>query len=83
DVELAYNLMHELNRYLEQLRTHAPKLMRVKALPDDPLIKYGFNALERASYSDRTNSNNLVALRTILLLTIAEKEQMINRYRAM
>nr|GEW67942.1 reverse transcriptase [Tanacetum cinerariifolium] len=47
DVELANNLLHELNRHLEQLRTHAPELLRVEALPDDPLIKYGFSALER------------------------------------
>nr|GEY72818.1 hypothetical protein [Tanacetum cinerariifolium] len=46
DVELANNLLHELNRYLEQLRTRAPGLLRVEALPDDPLIKYGFSALE-------------------------------------
>ncbi|GKE35428.1 hypothetical protein Tco_1454750, partial [Tanacetum coccineum] len=39
DVELANNLLHELNRYLEQLRTHAPELLRVKVLLDDPLIK--------------------------------------------
>ncbi|GJZ72194.1 hypothetical protein Tco_0636045, partial [Tanacetum coccineum] len=38
DVDLANNLLHELNRYLEQLRTRAPKLLRVEALPDDPLI---------------------------------------------
>ncbi|GJU76598.1 hypothetical protein Tco_1273668 [Tanacetum coccineum] len=49
DVELANNLLHELNWYMEQLRTRAPKLLRVEALPDDPLIKYGFSALERAS----------------------------------
>ncbi|GJY98925.1 hypothetical protein Tco_0516355 [Tanacetum coccineum] len=39
DVELANNLLHELNRYLDQLRTRAPELLRVEALPDDPLIK--------------------------------------------
>ncbi|GJW53131.1 hypothetical protein Tco_0097216 [Tanacetum coccineum] len=39
DVELVNNLLHELNRYLEQLRTRAPELLRVEALPDDPLIK--------------------------------------------
>ncbi|GJW05823.1 RNA-directed DNA polymerase, eukaryota [Tanacetum coccineum] len=47
DVELANNLLHELNRYLEQLRTRAPEMLKVEAIPDDPLIKYGFNALER------------------------------------
>ncbi|GJU32704.1 hypothetical protein Tco_1176293 [Tanacetum coccineum] len=83
DVELTNNLLHELNRYLEQLRTRAPKLLRVKALPDDPLIKYGFSALKRTSFSDMTNSNNLVAVRTEMLRTIADKEQMINHYRTM
>ncbi|GKB49124.1 hypothetical protein Tco_0899877 [Tanacetum coccineum] len=83
DVELANNLLHELNRYLEQLRTRAPELLRVEALPDDPLIKYGFSALERASFSDMTNSNNLVAVRTELLRTITDKQQMINHYKNM
>ncbi|GJY28731.1 hypothetical protein Tco_0404498 [Tanacetum coccineum] len=59
DVELANNLLHELNRYLEQLRTRAPEMLKVEALPDDPLIKYGFSALERASNSDMTNSANM------------------------
>ncbi|GKE05750.1 hypothetical protein Tco_1397768 [Tanacetum coccineum] len=36
DVELTNNLLHELNRYLEQLRTRAPELLRVEMLPDDP-----------------------------------------------
>ncbi|GJU63302.1 ribonuclease H-like domain-containing protein [Tanacetum coccineum] len=37
DVELAINLSHELNRYLEQFRTRAPELLKVEALPDGPL----------------------------------------------
>ncbi|GJY91209.1 hypothetical protein Tco_0506405 [Tanacetum coccineum] len=81
DVELANNLLHELNRYIEQLRTRALELLMVEALPDDPLIKYGFSALERASFFDMTNSNNLVAVMTELLRIIADKEQMINHYR--
>ncbi|GJR46638.1 hypothetical protein Tco_1314741 [Tanacetum coccineum] len=81
DVELANNLLHELNRYLEQLHTRAPELLRVEALPDDPLIKYGFSALERAAYSDMTNSANLVSTRTELLRTITDKQQMISRYK--
>ncbi|GKD43259.1 hypothetical protein Tco_1267904 [Tanacetum coccineum] len=39
DVELANNLLFELNRYLEQLRTRAPKLLRVESLLDHPFIK--------------------------------------------
>nr|GEW18740.1 hypothetical protein [Tanacetum cinerariifolium] len=59
-VELANSLLHELNRYLEQLCTRASELLRVEALPDGPLIKHGFSALERASFFDMTNSNNLM-----------------------
>ncbi|GJS06331.1 hypothetical protein Tco_0363127 [Tanacetum coccineum] len=83
DVELANNLLHELNRYLEQLRSRAPKLLRVEALPDHPLIKYVFSALERASFADMTNSNNLVGVRTELLRSIADKQEMINHYKTM
>ncbi|GKE50423.1 hypothetical protein Tco_1481681 [Tanacetum coccineum] len=50
DVELANNLLHELNRYLDQLRTCALELLRVEVLLDDPLIKYGFIALEGRAF---------------------------------
>ncbi|GJR45574.1 aldehyde dehydrogenase [Tanacetum coccineum] len=39
DVKLANNLLFELNRYLKQLRTRAPKLLRVESLLDHPFIK--------------------------------------------
>ncbi|GKE70872.1 hypothetical protein Tco_1528944 [Tanacetum coccineum] len=42
DAKLANNLLHELNQYMDQLRTRDPELLRVEALLDDPLIKYGF-----------------------------------------
>ncbi|GKE13268.1 hypothetical protein Tco_1416819 [Tanacetum coccineum] len=42
DVKLDNNFLHELNRYLEQLRSRASELLRVEVLPDHPLIKYGF-----------------------------------------
>nr|GEY55597.1 hypothetical protein [Tanacetum cinerariifolium] len=60
DVELANSLLHELNRYMEQLCTRASELLRMEALPDSPLIKHGFSALERANFFDMTNSNNLM-----------------------
>ncbi|GKF20387.1 hypothetical protein Tco_0069025, partial [Tanacetum coccineum] len=81
DVDLANNLLHELNRYLKQLRAHAPELLRVEALLDDPLIMYGFSALEKATYSDMTNLANLVSTRIELLRTITDKQQMINHYK--
>ncbi|GKB32827.1 hypothetical protein Tco_0872228 [Tanacetum coccineum] len=81
--ELTNNLLHELNRYLEQLCSRAPKLLRVEALSDHPLIKYGLSTLERESFADMTISNNLVAVKTELLRSIADKEEMINHYRTM
>ncbi|GKB67151.1 hypothetical protein Tco_0928563 [Tanacetum coccineum] len=69
DMKLSNNLLHELNQYLEQLRSRAPKLLMVESLHDHPLIKYGCNTLEMASFADMTNSNNLVAVMTKLLLT--------------
>ncbi|GKD42309.1 hypothetical protein Tco_1266954 [Tanacetum coccineum] len=76
DVELANNLLFELNQYLDQM-------LKVESLPDHPLIKYCFNTLERVTHADITNLSNLVASRNTLLQTIAEKEEMINHYRTM
>nr|GEV54870.1 putative reverse transcriptase domain-containing protein [Tanacetum cinerariifolium] len=61
DGELANNLLHELNRYLEQLCTRAPELLRVEALPDNPLIKYTSHHLDRftsVSSSDHSSSDH-------------------------
>ncbi|GJW78493.1 hypothetical protein Tco_0140175 [Tanacetum coccineum] len=81
DVTLANNLLGVLTHYLDQMRSRVPEILRVESLPDDPLIKYDFNTLERATYADMTNSNNLVAAKNELL--IVEKEEIINHYRTM
>nr|GFB54330.1 hypothetical protein [Tanacetum cinerariifolium] len=83
DVELANNLLFELNRYLEQMRSHGPELLRVESQPDHPFIKYGFNTLERVSFADMTNLINWMAVKTELLRSTVDKEEMINRYRTM
>ncbi|GJW45277.1 hypothetical protein Tco_0074076 [Tanacetum coccineum] len=80
DVELAHNLLFELNWYLDQMHSCGPEMLRVESLLDNPLIKYSFT-LERAAHVDITNSSNLVAARNALLQTIAEKEEMIDYYR--
>ncbi|GJW89091.1 hypothetical protein Tco_0164431 [Tanacetum coccineum] len=38
DVALANNLLDVLTRYLEQMRSGGPEMLRVESLPDDPLI---------------------------------------------
>nr|GEW32050.1 hypothetical protein [Tanacetum cinerariifolium] len=83
DVELMNNLAIDLNWYLKQMRIRTPELLRVEALPDDPLDNYGFSVLERSSWSDMTNSANLIAVRNELKRSITSKNQMINQYRTM
>ncbi|GJV03721.1 hypothetical protein Tco_1337290 [Tanacetum coccineum] len=61
----------------------SPKMLRVESLRDHPLIKYGFNTIERSTHADIANSNNLVTARNELMRTIAEKEELIKNYRAM
>nr|GEZ69946.1 cysteine-rich RLK (receptor-like protein kinase) 8 [Tanacetum cinerariifolium]GEZ94888.1 cysteine-rich RLK (receptor-like protein kinase) 8 [Tanacetum cinerariifolium] len=77
NVELANNLLFELNWYLDQLRTHAPELLRVEALPDHPFIKYDFSAQERANFADMRNSNNLVARSMMIALNAKNKLKII------
>ncbi|GJV03488.1 hypothetical protein Tco_1337057 [Tanacetum coccineum] len=67
DVELMNNLLFELNRYMDQMHCRGLEMLRVKSLPDHPLIKYDFNTSERATHADITNSCNLVAARNALL----------------
>ncbi|GJZ29937.1 hypothetical protein Tco_0574984 [Tanacetum coccineum] len=64
----------ELNRYLEQIRSRGLEILRVDSLRDHPLIKYGFNILERLTHVDIANSSNLVVTKNKLMRTIAEKE---------
>ncbi|GJY11039.1 hypothetical protein Tco_0379224, partial [Tanacetum coccineum] len=63
DVELANNLLHELNRYLDQIRSRGLEMLRVEALPADPLISYGLHTSQMTTGNDMRNSSNLVAAR--------------------
>nr|GEV65616.1 phospholipase-like protein [Tanacetum cinerariifolium] len=78
DVALTNNLLFVLNRYLNQMCSSGPEMVRVESLLDHPFIKYDFNTLQRTTLADMSNSNNLVAARNELLRTIAEKKEMIN-----
>nr|GEX24556.1 bulb-type lectin domain-containing protein [Tanacetum cinerariifolium] len=72
-----------LTRYLDQMRSRGPEIMKVCSLPDHPLINYGLHTLQRTTGADMRNTNNLVAARNELLRSIAEKEKFTNDYRAM
>ncbi|GKE07033.1 hypothetical protein Tco_1399051 [Tanacetum coccineum] len=83
DVALANNLLDLLTRYLEQMCSRGPEIMRVESLPDHSLVNYGLHTLQRTTGADMTNSCNLVVTRNELLRSIVEKEEFIRVYRAM
>ncbi|GKC38832.1 hypothetical protein Tco_1051216, partial [Tanacetum coccineum] len=56
------------------MRSRVLEMLRVESLRDHPLIKYGFNILERLTYIDMANSSNLVVTKNKLIRTITEKE---------
>ncbi|GJV26827.1 hypothetical protein Tco_1383275 [Tanacetum coccineum] len=65
------------------MHSRGPEILKVELLGDDPLIKFGFNILERLTHADIPNSSNLVAAKNELMRTIAEKEELLNNYRVM
>nr|GEX13277.1 crocetin glucosyltransferase, chloroplastic-like [Tanacetum cinerariifolium] len=65
DVKPANNLLHELNRYLEQLRTRAPKLLRVEALCDDPLINFILDLFKEEIERLNAVDNPIVLVNTV------------------
>ncbi|GJS09961.1 hypothetical protein Tco_0366757 [Tanacetum coccineum] len=83
EVALANNLLDVLTRYLDEMRSQGPEMMRVESLPYHPLINYSLNTLQRKTRANMRNARNLVAARNELLRIIAEKEEFINNYRAM
>ncbi|GJW57357.1 hypothetical protein Tco_0104088 [Tanacetum coccineum] len=79
---LANNLLLELNRYLDQLKNREPEMLRLEALRNHPLIKFGVTTMDKSARADIMNSQNLMSTRTDLMRTIAEKEEL-RSYRAM
>nr|GEY94569.1 IKI3-like protein [Tanacetum cinerariifolium] len=55
--------------------SRGPEMLRVKSLPDHPLISYNLQTLQKTTGNDMRNSNNLVTARNELLRTISEKEE--------
>ncbi|GJS02188.1 hypothetical protein Tco_0318696 [Tanacetum coccineum] len=83
DVTLANNLLLELNRYLDQLKNREPEMLRLEALGNHPLIKFGVTTMDKSARADMMNSQNLMSTRTDLMRTIAEKKELLRSYRAM
>ncbi|GJZ81134.1 hypothetical protein Tco_0646128 [Tanacetum coccineum] len=83
DVTLENNLLLELNRYLDQLKNRDPEMLRLEALGDHPLIKFGVTTMDKSARADMVNSQKLMSTRTDLMRTIVEKEELLRSYRAM
>ncbi|GJS42148.1 hypothetical protein Tco_0567191 [Tanacetum coccineum] len=82
DVTLENNLLLELNRYLDQLKKREPKMLRLEALENHPLIKFGVTTMDKLVRVDMMNSQNLMSTRTDLMRTIAKNEELLRSYRA-
>ncbi|GKD47082.1 hypothetical protein Tco_1271727 [Tanacetum coccineum] len=72
-VTLANNLLLELNRYLDQLKNRKPEMLRLKALENHPLIKFGVTTMDKSARADMMNSQDLMSTRTDLMRTILRK----------
>ncbi|GKA63700.1 hypothetical protein Tco_0763306 [Tanacetum coccineum] len=57
-------------------------MLRLEALGDHPLIKFGVTTMDKSAHADMMNSQNLMSTRTDLIRTIVEKEELLRRYRA-
>nr|GEW64199.1 hypothetical protein [Tanacetum cinerariifolium] len=80
NIALANNLLDVLTRYHEQMHSRGPEMFRVESLPADPRISYDFHTLQRTTKNDMRNFSNLVAARSELLRTIAQKEELIKMH---
>nr|GEX48853.1 ribonuclease H-like domain-containing protein [Tanacetum cinerariifolium] len=82
-VMLVNNMLGEMTRYLQQMRTRAQEEKKVHSLPlDQPLNSYGLYTLIMTSDFDRRVTDALKAAREEVMKSINEKQQLISNYRA-
>nr|GEZ97043.1 hypothetical protein [Tanacetum cinerariifolium] len=80
---LVNNLLCEMTRYIQQMRTRAQEEKRVHSLPlDQPLNSYGLHTMLMTLDSDRRVTDALKAAREEAMKSINEKQQLISNYRA-
>ncbi|GJT03623.1 hypothetical protein Tco_0838085 [Tanacetum coccineum] len=74
EVMLVNNLLGEMTRYLQQMRTRAQEEKRVHSLPlEQPQNSYGLHTLLMTSDSDRRLTDTLKAAREEVMKSINEK----------
>ena len=84
EVELANNLLTELTRYLEQMCSRDPEIMRVHSLPlGQPINSYGLHTLLMTTDADVRVITHLRAAREELLWSIVEKQEFICNLKAL
>ncbi|GKD00444.1 hypothetical protein Tco_1170718 [Tanacetum coccineum] len=70
DVTLANNLLLELNRYLDPLRKRDPEMLRLEALENHPLIKFGVTTMDKSAPM-LLNNSSLAAIKLFAVRTSA------------
>ena len=84
EVDLANNLLTELTRYLEEMRSRDPEMTRVHLLPlNVPINSYRLHTLLMTTEADVRATTLLRAAHKELLRSIAEKQEFIRNLRAL
>ncbi|GJX50752.1 hypothetical protein Tco_0277597 [Tanacetum coccineum] len=79
---LANQLLCNLTRYSEQMRTHEIQMTMLQSMPTMSLKSYRLHALLMTHEADIRTINNLIRTRQELLKSIAANQNFINSYMA-
>ncbi|GKB10181.1 hypothetical protein Tco_0844104 [Tanacetum coccineum] len=82
EATLANQLLCNLTRYFEQMRSREIQMMMLQNMPTMSLNSYGLHALLMTHEADIRTTNNLITARQELLRSIAVKQNFINIYMA-
>ncbi|GJU47616.1 hypothetical protein Tco_1204882, partial [Tanacetum coccineum] len=82
EATLANQLLCNLTRYFEQMRSREIQMTMLQNMPTMSLNSYGLHALLMTHEADIRTTNNLISARQELLRSIAAKQNFINSYMA-
>ncbi|GJZ60496.1 hypothetical protein Tco_0616312 [Tanacetum coccineum] len=82
EATFANQLLCNLTRYREQMRSREIQMTMMQNMPTTSLNSYGLHALLMTHEADIRTTNNLIRARQELLRSIAEKQNFINSYMA-
>ncbi|GJU91183.1 hypothetical protein Tco_1303606 [Tanacetum coccineum] len=82
EATLSDQLLCNLTRYFEQMRSREIQMTMFQNMPTMSLNSYGLHALLMTHEADIRTTNNLITARQELLRSIAAKQKFINSYMA-